>query len=1323
MKRLLSGMISLLLAAFLAIMLLPGSGANADIVESGTCGADGDNITWALDSEGILTIQGSGKMKDWKSANDPSPWYRCADVKTVVIGKGVTSIGFAAFFDCENLKDITIPDSVTSIGASTFECCYNLESIIIPDSVTSIGESAFADCYKIESITIPDSVTSIGVRTFFGCYKLESITIPDSVTSIGEYAFAWCEHLESIIIPDSVTSIGESTFEGCSGLESITIPDSVTSIGNGAFEYCYNLESVILPDSVTSISEYTFYSCTELKEITIPDSVTSIGESAFRKCYILESITIPDSVTSIGNNAFAYCEHLESITIPDSVTSIGDFAFKDCTYLTKIVLPDRKDTIVQYSAFDDCPMLKQAILNEEWAASNSDILNALYDRNPEFTLYFYYDVYYDPEITGKNRSYMDDILEIEFTINNIYIDYIDELFLVDSKGNKTKISPDENGKYLCTMPDSEDPVRIIATYILNNECGEDAKWILDSEGTLFIYGTGEMDNWNFSETNLPPWYGITRVKKVLVGEGITTIGDYAFSYCPNICEINIPDSVTSIGDCAFRGCTGLNSLTIPDSVTSIGDSAFRGCIGLNSITIPDSITTIDKGAFKGCTGLKSITIPGSVKTIGNDAFAKCSNLTEAFISDGVESIGDGVFYDCTALKSITIPGSVKTVGNDAFAKCSSLTEAFISDGVESIGDGAFYDCTALKSITIPGSVKTIGNDAFVNCKSLAEVIIFDGVETIGAHAFDTCFRITKITIPDSVTSIGDDAFYACTGIKEIVIPENVISLGERSFYWCTDLEKVTVSDNNDLKVGPFAFGNCRDLKIVILNSEAEYDPDAFFDCPEGIIHYYYDVAYSSTGSGTVTGKARSYIGDKLELTIEPDDNYEIDKVSLFDSSGIETEILSDTEGNYSYTMPDSEGSVEFNVSFKLKQKEVAFCINDGDNTIELQKSGVDMTANPIYSGDLTIRPTNEFTYTITGWTDGKETFDKDDVLPAVYDDVTYYAVYEKTKTTYEIRFVDENGEELQSDVIEYGKTPVYTGKEPSKAEDDKYIYTFKGWTPEITEVTGEATYSPVFTSKEKQAVVSPEIKEPEPSFEAFVERMYVVVLDRPSEPEGKAFWSEKVENGELTGADCARNFLLSKEFKDKNLSDEEFVKVLYKAFFDRDASSDPDGSSFWLNSIKAAGRDAVVDGFINSPEWCNICASFGIRSGATTAKATVASANATAFAARLYTECLGREPEADGLKFWSLGLTNLELTGSAAAREFFFCKEFNDHNFDNRELISRMYKTFMGREADEDGLKFWMDSMDKGLTKEQLFDSFVNSKEFSDICISYAIDR
>ncbi len=242
-------------------------------------------------------------------------------------------------------------------------------------------------------------------------------------------------------------------------------------------------------------------------------------------------------------------------------------------------------------------------------------------------------------------------------------------------------------------------------------------------------------------------------------------------------------------------------------------------------------------------------------------------------------------------------------------------------------------------------------------------------------------------------------------------------------------------------------------------------------------------------------------------------------------------------------------------------------------------------------------------------------------------------------------------------------------------------------------------------------------------FEDFVERLYTVALNRPSEPEGKAFWCEHVGNGDLNGAQCANEFLLSKEFNDRKLNDEDFLKVLYKTFFDRDAAKDPDGFSFWMNSLKTEGRDKVVDGFINSTEWCNICASYGVKSGATRAKATIASKNAAAFATRLYTECLGRDPEEGGLKFWSLGLTNLELTGSQAAREFFFCSEFNDHNFNNETLIKRMYLTFMGRPADESGLNFWLDSMKNGMTKEQVFDEFVKSKEFTEICKSYAIDR
>ncbi|MCR5617552.1 MAG: DUF4214 domain-containing protein, partial [Clostridiales bacterium] len=311
---------------------------------------------------------------------------------------------------------------------------------------------------------------------------------------------------------------------------------------------------------------------------------------------------------------------------------------------------------------------------------------------------------------------------------------------------------------------------------------------------------------------------------------------------------------------------------------------------------------------------------------------------------------------------------------------------------------------------------------------------------------------------------------------------------------------------------------------------------------------------------------------------------------------------------------------------------------------------------------------------------------------------------------------------------------LWVGEPATKpADPTKTGYSFGGWYKDSactkaydfnSAVTDYITLYAKWTAKPTTPPDDP-ITTPsdEGGFEAFVERLYVVALNRASEPDGKAFWCEHVGNGDLTGAACANEFLLSKEFNDRNLSDEDFLKVLYKTFFNRNAEDDPDGFNFWMNSLKTQGRDVVVDCFINSTEWCNVCASYGVKSGATRAKATVASKNATAFATRLYTECLGRDPEADGLKFWSMGLTNLELSGSQAAREFFFSKEIEDMNLTNEQLITKMYKTFMGRDPDTDGMNFWLDSISKGMTKEQVFDEFVKSKEFTDICKSYAIER
>ena len=306
----------IVLFAFCGITVLADDPAESgpEIVASGYCGAEGneESVSWTLDSNGLLTISGTGKMRNY----DYAPWWDNRKIiKKVVITEGMTSIGNSAFIYCTSLSSIDIPNSVTSIGNYVFTSCTSLSSINIPNSVTSIGNYVFTSCTSLTSIDIPNSVTSISDNAFALCTSLTSIDIPNSVTSISDNAFALCTSLSSITIPNSVTSIGGSAFVGCTSLSSIAIPNSVTSIGGSAFSGCTSLTSIDIPNSVTSISISAFENCPSLTSVTIPYSVTSIGKYAFSGCSSLTSVTISNSVTSIGYNAFSGCGQLSEIRL------------------------------------------------------------------------------------------------------------------------------------------------------------------------------------------------------------------------------------------------------------------------------------------------------------------------------------------------------------------------------------------------------------------------------------------------------------------------------------------------------------------------------------------------------------------------------------------------------------------------------------------------------------------------------------------------------------------------------------------------------------------------------------------------------------------------------------------------------------------------------------------------------------------------------------------------------------------------------------------------------------------------------------------------
>ena len=283
-----------LLVMLVAIVIM-GFAMNVEaavIIDQGYCGGEGDgtNITWTFDSDGVLVIEGQGKMKDWTSEESyqrpygsrPTDWhYYNKKINSVIVREGITNIGERAFCKCEYLVRIVLPGTLTSIGNMAFEWCDHLTQIDLPESLINIGDSAFNLCGKLNSIVLPRKLTHIGDRVFSNCCELNNIDLPETLISIGMDAFRKCESLTSIVLPKSLTNIGDGAFRNCIRLKKIDFPDSLISIGDFAFTGCYGINDVVLPESLTSIGHYAFNNCDNLGSIYIPTNVSTVYQSTF----------------------------------------------------------------------------------------------------------------------------------------------------------------------------------------------------------------------------------------------------------------------------------------------------------------------------------------------------------------------------------------------------------------------------------------------------------------------------------------------------------------------------------------------------------------------------------------------------------------------------------------------------------------------------------------------------------------------------------------------------------------------------------------------------------------------------------------------------------------------------------------------------------------------------------------------------------------------------------------------------------------------------------------------------------------------------------
>lgn len=232
----------------------------------------------------------------------------------------------------------------------------------------------------------------------------------------------------------------------------------------------------------------------------------------------------------------------------------------------------------------------------------------------------------------------------------------------------------------------------------------------------------------------------------------------------------------------------------------------------------------------------------------------------------------------------------------------------------------------------------------------------------------------------------------------------------------------------------------------------------------------------------------------------------------------------------------------------------------------------------------------------------------------------------------------------------------------------------------------------------------------------FVIRFYQQCLNREADEQGLADWVESLNSSETTGEELAQAFILSQEFIEQNLTDAQFLSVLYQAFFNRE----PDASGYeaWLSLLSDnVSREAVLSGFTSATEFENLCQSYGI----TAQDSEEVDVSVKGFITRFYQECLNREPDEQGLATWVDALNSGEESGESLARSFIFSQEFINQNLTNEEFITVLYNAFFGREPDAAGYDSWNSQMSQGADRETVLSSFVSAQEFINLCRTYGI--
>ena len=746
------------------------------------------------------------------------------------IPDSVTSIGSGAFDDCFGFTGLTLGKSLTQIDGHAFDGCSGLTGeLIFPETVKSIGGAAFRSCSGLTGeLIFPETVKSIGGSAFQYCSGLTGhLNLPD-ISVIKEFTFYGCKGLTGITFPQSLQTIERGAFTDCTGLSGpLIFPESLTTIGDsnysyrwvGAFEGCTGLSGeLILPKNLNIIGNGTFNNCTGLTgELILPKSLTVIGNGVFLNCSGLKGyIILPPNIESIGNESFAGCVRLTGpVTIPASVRSIGSHSFKD-TQITEVVFEPNSQIETIDGSFSGCADM--ANFSIPGATGSFSILNDAFNGCSSLTslsLVGYLDKIQDKAESGcfdgctslRNIRFEDgeNDLALVTARESLFGDCpLDSVYLgrnLTSDSNPFK--GNRNIKYLAFG----DPVKTIPQEGFAGcsgltdltipggmtEIGDDAfagcdnvkkLTLMDNEEREYLFiGNNDGKRGIFSDMPLDSLY---------LGRQFASL---------NFKETNV-----------FSGMTTLKSVTIGNGVTGISDNSFNGCTSISELHLPESIINIGKSAFAGCTALTdTLVIPAEVYQIMNEAFADCSSVIAIRFENNSDKelwCGKDAFRNIPAEKLVIgrniLPHPSSNNAETPFAGNAALREVELGVASNSIKDGYFAGCPSIKYInnycTTPQYLHDTGFDTEVYKNAILKVpnsVLNTYKRTNGWRNFYNIYGLKDIMpeevviTPDTLTvEVGDT--YALT---YTILPEDAKN---KTVTWSSSDETVATVDENGL---------------------------------------------------------------------------------------------------------------------------------------------------------------------------------------------------------------------------------------------------------------------------------------------------------------------------------------------------------------------------------------------------------------------------------------------------------------------------------------------------------------------------------------------